>query len=128
MATPAGPHIGAILIALALLIALPAVANAQRPEAAPTAQDDPDYDGDDVADGVDNCPTAGNADQSDADGDGIGDACDEAPPPDGTATACRTTSTTAQKFWNPRQEDIARRRARRGPRREPPRPARRRRR
>ncbi|MBI1948156.1 MAG: thrombospondin type 3 repeat-containing protein [Deltaproteobacteria bacterium] len=37
---------------------------------------DEDDDADGVADGDDNCPVAGNADQADADGDGVGDACD----------------------------------------------------
>jgi hypothetical protein len=35
-----------------------------------------DSDGDGVADDVDNCPNAANADQSDADGDGLGNVCD----------------------------------------------------
>jgi hypothetical protein len=35
-----------------------------------------DSDGDGVADDVDNCPGAANADQADADGDNVGDACD----------------------------------------------------
>ena len=35
-----------------------------------------DTDGDDVADGTDNCRDAANADQADADHDGIGDVCD----------------------------------------------------
>lgn len=41
--------------------------------------DDPsgDSDGDGVANGSDNCPTASNADQMDSDGDGLGNACDE---------------------------------------------------
>ena len=39
----------------------------------------PDFDGDGVADVVDNCPTIPNADQLDSDGDGMGDACDLCP-------------------------------------------------
>jgi hypothetical protein len=35
-----------------------------------------DADGDQIEDGVDNCPTVYNPDQADSDGDGIGDACD----------------------------------------------------
>ncbi len=39
----------------------------------------PDVDSDGVADGVDNCPSTPNADQSDRDGDGFGDVCDSKP-------------------------------------------------
>lgn len=35
-----------------------------------------DRDGDDVIDGIDNCPDRANADQADGDGDGIGNVCD----------------------------------------------------
>jgi hypothetical protein len=38
-----------------------------------------DNDGDDVQDGVDNCPDMANHDQVDSDGDGIGDACAAGP-------------------------------------------------
>jgi hypothetical protein len=38
-----------------------------------------DWDGDGVADDVDNCPLIANTDQSDTDGDGLGDACDPNP-------------------------------------------------
>lgn len=38
---------------------------------------DNDDDGDNVADGVDNCPLVANADQADSDNDGIGDACED---------------------------------------------------
>jgi hypothetical protein len=37
---------------------------------------DPDTDGDGVLDSSDNCPAAGNADQTDTDSDGQGDVCD----------------------------------------------------
>jgi hypothetical protein len=35
-----------------------------------------DFDGDGVADSVDNCPYTYNPDQTDTDGDGLGDVCD----------------------------------------------------
>ena len=38
-----------------------------------------DTDGDGICDGVDNCPTIYNPDQTDADNDGVGDACDNCP-------------------------------------------------
>jgi hypothetical protein len=47
--------------------------------ASPVDYEPADADGDGVADGQDNCPTAANADQRDTDGDGIGDACDQCP-------------------------------------------------
>jgi hypothetical protein len=37
-----------------------------------------DFDGDGIADTIDNCSTIANAGQADTDGDGIGDACDSA--------------------------------------------------
>jgi cysteine-rich repeat protein len=39
-----------------------------------------DADGDEVPDGLDNCPTRGNTSQSDLDGDGAGDTCDDLQP------------------------------------------------
>jgi hypothetical protein len=44
--------------------------------AVPVFGDEPDGDGDGIADGVDNCPTQSNAAQSDADNDNVGDTCD----------------------------------------------------
>jgi parallel beta-helix repeat protein len=38
-----------------------------------------DTDGDQVEDGVDNCPKVYNPDQADSDGDGVGDACEPVP-------------------------------------------------
>ena len=40
---------------------------------------EPDTDGDEVADLLDNCPGAANLNQVDADGDGLGNACDNCP-------------------------------------------------
>jgi cysteine-rich repeat protein len=39
----------------------------------------PDDDGDNVPDGLDNCPDVANPGQEDTDGDGVGDACDYCP-------------------------------------------------
>jgi hypothetical protein len=38
-----------------------------------------DIDGDGIADSIDNCPHAANADQADGDGDGVGNICDNCP-------------------------------------------------
>jgi hypothetical protein len=58
-----------------------------------------DADGDGIADGSDNCPSAANADQADTDGDGQGDACDSDDDNDGVADGsdnCRTTANPGQ--------------------------------
>lgn len=39
----------------------------------------PDFDGDGIPTGTDNCPDVSNAAQTDSDGDGVGDACDTNP-------------------------------------------------
>ena len=45
-----------------------------------TIYEDPvDFDGDGVADNIDNCPETPNSDQADADSDGVGDVCDNCP-------------------------------------------------
>ena len=51
-----------------------------------------DADGDGIADGVDNCVSVPNPDQSDLDDNGVGDVCD--PAPLGPAFADRVTTTT----------------------------------
>ncbi len=45
----------------------------------PTVQVFAEHDGDNVEDGVDNCPDVANQDQIDTDNDGVGDACDPRP-------------------------------------------------
>lgn len=47
-----------------------------RIEASECGVDEPDTDGDGVADGIDNCVASANADQRDTDGDGFGNVCD----------------------------------------------------
>ncbi len=44
-----------------------------------TTPNDPDTDGDGVADNVDNCPFVANPNQQNSDGDGAGDVCDACP-------------------------------------------------
>jgi len=46
-----------------------------------------DFDGDGLADGVDNCPAVSNADQIDSDGDRVGNACDTDYDNDGATTS-----------------------------------------
>lgn len=61
-----------------------------------------DDDGDEVQDGIDNCPGMPNGDQADADGDGIGDVCQPCSDPqapdfdhDGIPDACETNAVLA---------------------------------
>jgi hypothetical protein len=61
-----------------------------------------DADGDGVADRLDNCRTAANADQRDTDGDGAGDACDPNDDADGDGVAdaadnCRAVANADQR-------------------------------
>lgn len=63
---------------------------------------DVDDDGDGVADGEDNCPLAGNANQADTDGDQAGDACDSDDDGDGIADGVDNCSTIP----NPNQADL----------------------
>jgi hypothetical protein len=70
-----------------------------------------DADGDQVGDGLDNCPDTPNPGQEDGDGDGVGDACDNCPEDanpgqqdgdgDGVGDACDNCPDTP----NPGQED-----------------------
>src|SRR3954452_9712387 len=94
--------VGVILVALALLIALPAVAQASRSLAPGAASEEfTDYDADGVEDVADNCPSQWNADQADADGDGIGDACDEQPPPDADGDGAPFDADNCPTYFNP---------------------------
>jgi YD repeat-containing protein len=72
------------------------------------AADWADSDGDGVRDGLDNCPTTPNADQSNQDGDALGDACDCAPydpyeppsPVGNTVIVYRTVGSNATIQWS----------------------------
>ncbi|MBU1317849.1 MAG: M28 family peptidase [candidate division Zixibacteria bacterium] len=73
--------------------------------------DQPDADGDGIADLVDNCPTTYNPDQNDADEDGSGDVCDDCTDTDGDgygdpgypANTCDLDN--CPSAYNPGQED-----------------------
>jgi len=58
--------------------------------------DQPDADGDSIADSRDNCPGVPNFDQHDADGDGVGDACDNCPATASGAVVLPTGCSVAQ--------------------------------
>jgi hypothetical protein len=63
-----------------------------------------DFDGDNVPDTTDNCPTVANPDQADSDKDGLGDCCDPDSPDqdaDGVADACDN----CPAVYNPGQLD-----------------------
>jgi len=62
----------------------------------------PDTDGDGVADTVDNCPDLANTDQSDIDGDGLGDVCDDDIDGDGILN----DEDNCAETFNPDQLDI----------------------
>ncbi len=64
-----------------------------------------DSDSDGVADDVDNCPAAPNADQADADGDGVGDACDSTPNGDSDGDGIDDLSDNCPATANPDQAD-----------------------
>jgi hypothetical protein len=64
-----------------------------------------DADGDEVQDGIDNCPDVPNNDQSDSDGDGTGDACEGPSDSDGDGVAdqddnCPDTPNADQEDWD----------------------------
>lgn len=61
-----------------------------------------DFDSDGVSDTVDNCPNAGNPNQSDNDRDGIGDVCDSDDDNDGVAD----TTDNCPLVANPNQSDF----------------------
>ncbi len=85
---------------------IPVVAQDDTPAPPPLENVPADTDRDGLADGVDNCPAAPNADQADSDGDAVGDACDPTPrgpdtDGDGVPDAADNCPTTA----NPDQVD-----------------------
>ena len=64
----------------------------EAPPRPPRSDDDAippefDWDCDEIANEVDNCPTVRNTDQSDVDGDGFGDRCDDDADGDGIPNA-----------------------------------------
>ena len=64
---------------------------------------DPDFDGDGLADDVDNCPAVPNADQTDTDGDLAGNACEWDDDNDGTADEkdnCPLVTNPDQDDWD----------------------------
>jgi hypothetical protein len=59
-----------------------------------------DDDGDGVANGDDNCPTASNPDQADTDGDGVGNVCDPTPSTPTSKDQCRSGGWAVFAFQN----------------------------
>ena len=95
----------ALVLACATVVLAPAATAAPAPAAAgvfATAHPEPgDVDGDEVLDGVDNCPTTPNGSQLNTDADAQGDACDADDDNDGVPD----TSDNCRLVANPDQAD-----------------------